>query len=954
MGTPLPLCSWARFLHGFGLPALLLPALLLPTLLLPALLLIAGLFSPASLSAQVPPVVSAISSTPRPATIGTTVTFTATASDADGDVLTYSWTFGDGTMPTPPATTATTTHAFASEGHFQVTCQVSDGVITRSRTRIQTVYEPFTTAPPAASATIVFDAGRNRVWTVNPDAGSIAAIDAGTLVKLFEVPVGRDPRSLALAPDGSVWVSCQRDSQVHVLSGTDGSSIATIALPYGCGPIGIAMAPNGAACYVAASAAGTLLRFDTATRALTGTLALGPTPRAIAISGDSSRILVTRFISPVDHGEVWEVAASSFTRTRTHLLAFDTGEGGDNATAGRGVPNYLMHVTISPDGRQAWIGAKKDNTARGLLRDGKPLGFESTVRSIICRIDLQANAELLPRRRDNDDRELPAAICFTPLGDYAFVAFQGNNRIDVIDSYSNARYATAIDPASLAPQGLCLDPLGSRLYVQGYLSRSVSAYDVSAVTQADAPTATLLGTTPTVASEPLTPQVLIGKRVFYNAADPRMGSSGYISCATCHLDGGHDGRVFDFSDRGEGFRNTTTLHGKRGTGHGRVHWTANFDEIQDFEHACRTDFGGTGFISDAQFAIGTRNQPLGESKAGLSADLDAMAAYVTSLNSIPSSPNRSPTGALTSAGSSGRAVFRRMNCQACHGGADFTDSASGLLHDVGTLKPTSGKRLNGPLSRLDTPTLLGLSDTAPYLHDGSAATLDDVFLQAPAGSAHGLVADLGAADRWALVSFLAQIDGSEPIVQPADRQLSVAVTRDGSPFAVLMALAPEHAPPGDVAAASRIFPALSADVTYTVTFGMSASMLATGLPDRSREGSWPALAILGMLAALTLTLNGLPGSHRGRALILMLGCLISSTAMSSCGSSGGGGIASPIQLSLSGTVTDGGSPTAGVAVDLTDGLGQVLATGTTRTDGTFLFAGIQTTLADVRLVVRRR
>jgi hypothetical protein len=47
---------------------------------------------------------------------------------------------------------------------------------------------------------------------------------------------------------------------------------------------------------------------------------------------------------------------------------------------------------------------------------------------------------------------------------------------------------------------------------------------------------------------------------------------------------------------------------------------------------------------------------------------------------------------------------------------------------VGTLGPGSGQRLGGPLSGLDTPTLRDLWRTAPYLHNGSAATLRDVLV----------------------------------------------------------------------------------------------------------------------------------------------------------------------------------------------------------------------------------
>ncbi len=35
----------------------------------------------------------------------------------------------------------------------------------------------------------------------------------------------------------------------------------------------------------------------------------------------------------------------------------------------------------------------------------------------------------------------------------------------------------------------------------------------------------------------------LGKQIFYDATDPRMNEDGYLSCASCHLDGGQDGRV---------------------------------------------------------------------------------------------------------------------------------------------------------------------------------------------------------------------------------------------------------------------------------------------------------------------------------------------------------------------------------------------------------------------------
>ena len=105
---------------------------------------------------------------------------------------------------------------------------------------------------------------------------------------------------------------------------------------------------------------------------------------------------------------------------------------------------------------------------------------------------------------------------------------------------------------------------------------------------------------------------------------------------------------------GEGLRNTVALNGRAG-GQGFLHWSANFDEVQDFEGQIRALAVGTGLMADAVFNQGTRNQPLGDSKAGLSSDLDALAAYVASLNVFAASPNRATDGSLTADGIAGKA-----------------------------------------------------------------------------------------------------------------------------------------------------------------------------------------------------------------------------------------------------------------------------------------------------------
>jgi cytochrome c peroxidase len=112
---------------------------------------------------------------------------------------------------------------------------------------------------------------------------------------------------------------------------------------------------------------------------------------------------------------------------------------------------------------------------------------------------------------------------------------------------------------------------------------------------------------------------------------------------------------------------------------------------------------------------------LGPSKAGRSPDLDALAAYVASLDATPASPY--------AADPAGEALFSTLGCDACHAPPLYTDSMLGtaVRHDVGTIVSTSGSRLGEPLDGFDTPTLLGAWATAPYLHDGRAPTLEEAI-----------------------------------------------------------------------------------------------------------------------------------------------------------------------------------------------------------------------------------
>jgi hypothetical protein len=135
----------------------------------------------------------------------------------------------------------------------------------------------------------------------------------------------------------------------------------------------------------------------------------------MALSADGSRLFVSRLISPDQQGEIWDVATAGTMRlTRTIPLAFDPGPDSDNS--GRGVPNYLTGIAItpSPKGYRAWVVSKKDNIGRGVVRDGNDLTFENTVRTILSSIDVTGNQEVLNERVDFDTADSAVAVLPSP------------------------------------------------------------------------------------------------------------------------------------------------------------------------------------------------------------------------------------------------------------------------------------------------------------------------------------------------------------------------------------------------------------------------------------------------------------------------------------------------------------------------------------------------------------
>jgi hypothetical protein len=687
------------------------------------------------------PVVASFDITPQIATVGQSVSLQFGASDPEGGSVLYKVDFGDGGPDSGWTSATSISHVYSSRGHFEAVLSARDSSgATVSLRRKVNVLEAVPSTRPASSSSIVHDSSRSLTWVVNPDSGSLSRIDSSESV--LEIPLGESsrPRNVAVDAGGNAWVTCQGSDEVVVVPPSgDTASLQRLVLPYGSEPFGIVAVPGSTSMLVTLYGRGELRRFSTATRSQSGVLPLGATARAISVSANGQNALVTRFISPDNGGVVWSVSlASNLSLTRTIALSLDM-TSDDTNSSGRGLPNYLSSIAITPDGQRAWVASKLDNIERGLFVRGTDLNQENTVRAVISQIDLASGLEVAGARRDIDNADSPSAIAFTPAGDYAFVSLQGNNTVGIYDLYRPVSggqivpFVARLGTGS-APQGIAYDDQARRIIVNDYLSRRVTIFDLTGFYSGESlAAARAVGT---VSVEPLYPEVILGKQIFYNASDGagpfgrnRMSGEGYISCASCHIDGGHDGRTWDFTGRGEGLRNTTDLRGRRGMGHGFVHWSANFDEIQDFENDIRNNFGGAGFMSDAEFV--QSSETFGAPKAGRSPELDALAEYVSSLDArqLPRSPYRNADGSKTAAALRGEAVFNAQSCGSCHGGASFTDSNSNALnlHNVGTLSSSSGARLGLALNGVDTPTLLSLAATGPYFHDGAASDLSGVF-----------------------------------------------------------------------------------------------------------------------------------------------------------------------------------------------------------------------------------
>jgi mono/diheme cytochrome c family protein len=295
-----------------------------------------------------------------------------------------------------------------------------------------------------------------------------------------------------------------------------------------------------------------------------------------------------------------------------------------------------------------------------------------------------------------------------PRGGYGTSSQEGEAAQRADDLAASRRYVAARLATQANPRRLALSGDGRTLVVSNHLADSLTVVDAEALRVARH--VPLGGPPPDAARR--------GEILFHSG---RMTFQGQFTCASCHPGGGSDGLAWDLPRDGVGnFVNTRALWGARDTA--PYGWHGTSPTLAD-------RVAGT-------LRTLHQHEPQGS-------ELDDLVAYVETLGPPRPLP-AGPDGAAATA--RGRALFEgKAKCTSCHGSAAFDDA---LLHDVGTAVPSDVGR------RFDTPSLRGLGRTAPYLHHGRAATLEEVFTAYNPDRRHGAAHLLTREELADLVAYL--------------------------------------------------------------------------------------------------------------------------------------------------------------------------------------------------------
>lgn len=564
-------------------------------------------------------------------------------------------------------------------------------------------------------------------------SNSVIVVDLEKLEKTDEIPVGQQPHDVAFTPDGSrAFVSNRLDDTVTLIDVSQHKVMQTI--PVGDEPHGLLIDSKGEYLYVCNFLSDDISVVNLKTLAVTKTLSAGRGPWSLSLSPDGRWLVATN---------VYSHFVPFRTESKTELTIIDAQTGQiaqrpivQGANGLRGIAwhpreefalfTLARHKNVIPITRllQGWTIT---NGLGILWPDGR-----------VDQVLLDEPGECFPD---------PYDVVLTPDGGWAFVTSAGNNRVAVIDvarllaivnstppEQRDSRLANHLGPATEfviahlevghCPRGLALDPRRQRLLVANSLEDTISVVDI--------PSLRILKTIDLGGPKTISRERL-GERIFHSAKHTFQRQ---FSCASCHPDGHVEGLTYDIEDDiGVNPVDNRTLRGILDTS--PFKWEGSNPTLS---RQCGTRLA----------VFFTRIQPFTPE------ELEALDYYICT---IPLAPNRHrPVGSpLTPAQRRGRAIFERIytndgqlippekRCVTCHPPPLYTDRQR---HDVGTRMKLDRHGL------FDTPQLLNIYNSAPYLHNGIAPTLEEIWTVFNPYDTHGVTNDLTKDQLNDLIEYL--------------------------------------------------------------------------------------------------------------------------------------------------------------------------------------------------------
>lgn len=565
---------------------------------------------------------------------------------------------------------------------------------------------------PAHLAGSTIAALADGALVLDPDSGDLVRVDSTGAV-VSRLAIGPDAAQLVVDRAAhTAYVTSRRDDRVVVVDVAAAPRVtARWATP--AEPFGLALTPDGATLLVTTVADRTLVAFDTGAGTRRWLRPLGAEPRGVAISPDGALAVVTYLTAAV----VDRIVLADPSRRQPVALgtgrpdaATPAGAALDAPTGGRRFPRAAFAARFV--GNQLAIVPHQVSTPLQETRFGENVGsygggFEPPIGHALT-IIAAGDGELPRQVAAQIAVHQPRALAWDPARDRVIVAGFGSDSLLVLDAASQAGLRHVADvplgDRSCGPQGVAFADDGAA-WVYCAVSRKTArvTFDDRAVAR--------VAMGPEVAATRLSALEHQGSDLFRRGNDFRMSTRGAMACSSCHPEARADG----LSWRIERHELQTPLLGGRITATHPYKWDGGDADLTTSLTSTMKRLGGGGLRKD---------------------ETRALAAFLESLPA-PRAPTRAASRVAR-----GRALFdsAELGCSTCHGGARLTDRERHAFA--------------GTLDKVDTPSLVGLAASAPYYHDGSAATLEALLTDR--GMVHGMaeLGELGDAQLADLVAYL--------------------------------------------------------------------------------------------------------------------------------------------------------------------------------------------------------